>query len=83
MKITEETKFSKRAVMFGDGKNGYFMQAYTLFADDIDTGVEILVTGNLGKNNTKQVFTAKDQAGEDVEFEDYKEALRFAGHDLG
>jgi hypothetical protein len=77
LRITDDTKLGRKAIMFGDGEDGYFMQQHQIFADDHDTGVTMLVTGNLGKDNTTRTF---EFGGQD--FEKIQDAFRAAGHDV-
>ena len=73
--ITDDTDLTQQAEMFGDGEAGYFMQQYSLYADDQETGVTMLITGNLGQDNTSRTFTAN---GDD--FDNPKDAFIAAGH---
>lgn len=73
--ITNDTELTQKANMFGDGEDGYFMQEYSLFADDKKTGVTMLVTGNMGKDNTERKFTVN---GKDYDIA--KDAFIAAGH---
>ena len=73
--ITDDTELTQKANMFADGKDGYFMQKYSIFADGNDTGVTMLVTGNMGKNNTKSIFGANGN-----DYDKVKDALEAAGH---
>lgn len=76
MKITKETKLTQQSLLFTDGENGAFTQYYRLYADEIDTGIDIRVTGNVGKDNSKRIFVVAD-----VEYEEVKEAFKAAGHE--
>jgi len=76
LRITDDTELTKKANMFGDGKDGYFMQLYTLYADDKETGVSMTVEGHMGKSDTTRIFFA---AGS--EFDEIKDAFVAAGHE--
>lgn len=73
--INNSTKLMQQAICFADGKDGYFQQTHSLFADDKKTGIIINVTGNCGKKNTKRIFFVEDKT-----FEDVKDAFIAAGY---
>ena len=77
MKITDDTGLTTQAVMFADGDKGRFTQHHKLLADDEDTGVLIVITGNTNKRESSRTFITKSG-----EFNDYKQALQSAGHEV-
>ena len=76
LRITDGTKLTQKVNMFGDGEDGYFMQQYTLYADDNETGVSMTVEGHMGKNDTTRTFFVGDK-----EFKEVKDAFIAAGHE--
>lgn len=76
LRITDNTKLTQKAVMFGEATNGYFFQQYTLYADDNKTGVSMKVEGHIGKNDTTRTFFVGDN-----EFNEVKDAFIAAGHE--
>ena len=75
LRITDDTELTQKADMFGDGPDGYFMQQYTLYADEKDTGVSMTVEGHMGKDDATRIFFAAGQG-----FDDIKDVFVAAGH---
>jgi len=75
MNINEQTVLTQKAHMFASGEGGSHKQIHVLLADDIDTGVTIVVTGN--RYTQQQKIEYRTINGD---FDDYKEALIDAGH---
>ena len=76
MNINRETKITRQAISFLDGENGWFQQNYELSVNGEKLGITMVVSGNLGKENTKKEFHTKNDS-----FDDFKDALKNAGHD--
>jgi len=77
MKINDDTKLTQMGMMFSDGEDKYFCQEYGLLADGEQTGVTIVIQGNVGKKNTTRAFHVAEKS-----FDNLKEALKFAGHEV-
>lgn len=73
--ITDDSKLTQKAEMFGDGQDGFFTQLYSIFADDNETGVTMLVSGNHGQDTITKIFSY-----DGCDFDNIAGAFIAAGH---
>ena len=76
MKITDKSELTQKINLFIDGAERSFAQHYSIHADGEDTEVKMIVSGNVGENNTTRKFY-----GGGEEFNDVKDAFEAAGHE--